>query len=457
MVERGIMKTFSTRYYLLFPILFILLSCHFFKGAFSSSSIDKTGEETVRKFTLKNKMPVLIMEEPESRVVTLDVWVNTGSVNEPAGINGVSHFLEHMMFKGTQTRGVGEIDAEIESVGGLWNAGTSMEFTHYYLTLAASFINTGIDTLSDVIANAALDPGEVEKERQVILEEYHRKQDNPPQYLVSEAMRLSYKKSPYQRPILGIPKTINAISRAKLLNYYKSRYAPENMVLVIAGAVRAEDILGVLEEKFGIIERPFDRDSFTTDTVTIRNAGIKREFKKPVKEAYILFTFPAPDLSNPDEVYAADLLSYILGEGRSSRLYHNVKEEKKLASIITSDYPTHRRDGIFSIFATFDYSQKDELIRAVFDELNQLRDNKVKTSEIRKAKRMITNHLLFSQETTSGRSSEMGFYYTLTGDTRFAETYLKKIQIVSAQRIREIALKYLNPELANIFIVRPEK
>jgi zinc protease len=457
MVERGIMKTFSARYYLLFPIFFILFACHLFKGAFSSSSIDITGEETVKKFTLKNKMPVLIMEEPESRVVTLDVWVNTGSINEPAGINGVSHFLEHMLFKGTQTRGVGEIDAEIESVGGLWNAGTSTEFTHYYLTLAAPFFDTGIDTLSDVIANATLDPGEVEKERQVILEEYHRQQDDPSHFLITEAMRLSYEKSPYQRPVLGIPKTINSISREKLFNYYKSRYAPENMVLVIAGAVKADDILPVIEEKFGALERTFDPDSFTTDTVTLRSSGVKREFKKPVKEAYIFFTFPAPDISDPDQVYAADLLSYILGEGRSSRLYHNVKEEKKLASMITSDYPTHRRDGIFMVFATFDYSRKDELINAVLEELTQLRDKKIKTSELRKSKRMITNHLLFSQETTSGRTSEMGFYYTLTGDTRFAETYVKKIQDVSAKRIREIALNYLNPDLANIFIVRPEK
>lgn len=410
----------------------------------------------MKKFILKNRMPVLIMEEPESRVVTLDLWVNTGSINEPPDINGVSHFLEHMLFKGTKTRGLGEIDAEIESLGGIWNAGTSMEFTHYYLTLAAPFICNGIDTLSDVIANAALDPVEVEKERQVILEEYRRQQDNPPHFLITESMRRSFDKSLYQRPVLGTPKTIENISRDKLFHYYENRYTPGNMVLVIAGAVNSEDILQTLEENFGVIERPYDPESFTADSVTIRRTGVKCEFKKPIKEAYIIFTFPAPDISDPDQIYAADVLSYILGEGRSSRLYHNVKEEKKLASIITSDFPTHRSDGIFTIFATFDYARKDELIRAVFEELEQIRNKKIKPAELKKAKRMITNHLLFSQETTNGRTAEIGFYYTLTGNTRFAETYVERIQDVSAKSISKIALKCLDPDLANIFIVRPE-
>ncbi|MBN1901791.1 insulinase family protein [Candidatus Sumerlaeota bacterium] len=409
----------------------------------------------MKQFVLKNKMPVLIMEEPDSRVVTLDVWVNTGSVNESPGINGVSHFLEHMLFKGTKTRGVGEIDAEIEALGGIWNAGTSLEFTHYYLTLAAPFVEKGVDTLSDVIANAALDPVEMEKERQVILEEYHRQQDDPSHFLFTEAMRLSFEKSPYKRPVLGVPKTIDSISRENLFQYYESRYAPENMVLVIAGAVKAVDILPRLEENFGALERPFDPNGFTTDTVTLRRFGVRREFKKPVQESYILFTFPAPDLSHPDEVYAADLLSYILGEGRSSRLCHNVKEDKKLVSMIASEYPTHRKDGVFSIFATFDYSRKDDLIQAISEELEQIRDKKVKTPELEKAKRMITNQLLFSQETSNGRTSEMGFYYTLTGDTRFAESYIDNIRKVAPGKIRDIALKYIDPDQANIFIVRP--
>jgi len=430
-------------------------ACHRAPSPLSFIS-DKTGETNVKKFTLKNKMPVIFVEDPDTRVVTLDVWVNTGSASEPKDINGVSHFLEHMMFKGTAKRGAGRLDAEIEAVGGLWNAGTSIEFTHYYLTVGAPFVDVGIDTLSDVIANSILDPREVEKERQVILEEFFRQQDDPSHFLTTEAFRSSFQESPNQWPVLGIPETINSITREKLYDYFTRRYAPENMLLVIVGGVKKDDLLPSLEEKFGSLERPFESDSGTSPT-TVRNTGLSMEFSKPVKEAYILMTCPAPDLTMPEKVYACDVLSIILGEGRSSRLYRVIKEEKKLASSISSYFPTHRRDGLFLIFGTFDYTKKDDLIRAIHGEMNLLRNKMCSSAELQKAKRMLTNHYIFSQETTNGRSGEIGFYYTLTGDTRFEETYLQNIQAVSAKDVKQAASEYLNPENANIFIVGPEK
>lgn len=341
-------------------------------------------------------------------------------------------------------------------MGGLWNAGTSTEFTHYYLTLGTPFVDVGIDTLSDALANSTLDPGEAEKERQVIIEEYYRQQDDPSQFLTTEAFRLSLQESPNQWPVLGVPETINAITRAKLSDYYTRRYSPENMVLVIVGGVRKDDLLPTLEEKFGSLERSFEPDTGKLPA-TVRNMGLFKEFSKPVKEAYILMTFPAPDLNMPEKVYASDVLSIILGEGRSSRLYRVIKEEKKLASSISSYFPTHRRDGLFLIFGTFDYAKKDDLIRAIFAELNLLRSQKCSAAELQKAKRMLTNHYIFSQETTNGRSGEIGFYYTLTGDTRFEESYLQNIQTVSVKDVKEAASEYLNPENANIFIVGPEK
>ena len=410
----------------------------------------------MKKIMLTNKMPVLVMEDPDSPVATLDVWVNTGSALEPKDINGVSHFLEHMIFKGTELRGAGEVDREIESVGGLWNAGTSIEFTHYYLTVGTPFVNTGIDVLSDVIANSKLDPLELERERQVILEEYHRQQDNPAHFLMTEAWSLSFEKSPNRWPVLGVPKTINAITREKLHKYYTSRYTPENMVLVIAGGVRVEDIKPVLEEKFGSINRPF-RKPRAGGEKTIRTHGLYGEFEKPIRESYILFTFPAPDLGRPKDVYSFDLLSYILGEGRSSRLYRRIKEDKRLVSSISASYPTHRRDSLFYIFATFDYSKKQKVIDSVTRELNRIFSSRVSGKELEKAKRLLTNHYLFSNETTGGRTSETGFYYTLTGDTRFERNYLKKIGEVTPEDIRKVAGKFLKPEKANIFIVKPEE
>ncbi|HRU55475.1 MAG TPA: pitrilysin family protein, partial [Candidatus Sumerlaeia bacterium] len=186
----------------------------------------------MKKHTLKNGMTVLILENPDSKVVTLDVWINTGSAFEPKDINGVSHFLEHMLFKGTEKRAVGEIDREIEAVGGLWNAGTSLEFTHYYLTVAAPYFQIGADALADVIANSKLESAEVERERQVILEEYHRQQDDPDNYLMTMVYWNSFESSPSRWPVLGTPDTINAITPERLRQYYHERYTPANMALV---------------------------------------------------------------------------------------------------------------------------------------------------------------------------------------------------------------------------------
>jgi len=415
----------------------------------------KMGETGVKKFKLENGMTVLIVENPDSKVVTLDVWVNTGSAMEPKEINGVSHFLEHMLFKGTATRVAGEVDREIENVGGVWNAATSVEFTHYYLTIATQFVDTAINTLSDVIANASIDAKEVERERQVILEEYHRQQDDPDQFLMTEVFWNSFEKSPTRWPVLGVPDTINSISREKLYHYYTGRYAPSNMALVVVGGVKAKDILPMIQEKFGGLQRPLSVANVSEEK-TVRRKGYIAEYKKPVKEAYLVLTFAAPDLSTPYEIYAADLLSYILGEGRSSRLYERVKEKKNLVSNIASSFPTHRNDGIFVIFATFDYAKKEQVIKAILEEVQNLCNERVGNDELEKAKRMLTNHFIFSQETTSGRSSEIGFYYTLTGDTKFEEEYLGKIKSVTAEDIRKAADSYLVPAGANIFIVRPE-
>jgi len=429
------------------------IACRFIRTNVRTNQ--KMGETGVKKFKLGNGMTILVVENPDSSVVTLDVWVNTGSATEPKEINGVSHFLEHMLFKGTATRIAGEIDREIENVGGVWNGATSVEFTHYFLTVATQFVDTAINTLSDVIANASIDPNEVERERRVILEEYHRQQDDPEQFLMAEVFWNSFEKSPVRWPVLGVPDTINSISREKLCHYYTDRYAPSNMVLVVVGGVRAKDIMPMIQEKFGSLQRPLNVASVSEEK-TVRREGYVAEYKKPVKEAYLVLTFAAPDLSMPYEIYPADLLSYILGEGRSSRLYERVKEKKNLVSNIAANFPTHRRDGIFVIFATFDYEKKEQVIKAILEEVQNLRNEPVGGDELDKAKRMLTNHFIFGQETTSGRSAEVGFYYTLTGDTRFEDEYLGKIKSVTAEDIQKVAVSYLVPASANIFIVRPK-
>ncbi len=435
-------------------MLCVLSGCRILRAPDPVRSIKDSGESAVKQFKLANNMPVLIVEESDSRVVTLDCWINTGSAAEPKDISGVSHFLEHMLFKGTSNRGVGEIDREIEAVGGMWNGGTSMEFTHYYLTVAAPFASTGLGVLHDVIANSLLDPEELERERQVILEEYYRQQDDPSDFLYTEAVKNSFLQSPCMWPVLGTPETINAITRDRMVQYYQERYAPENMVLIIVGGVTAMEILPEVEKTFGTLNRPYVPPAESAEP-TIRREGHHVEYERPVRESYLVITLPAPDITRRQDVYAMDVLSGILGDGRSSRLHENIKEQKNLVSSIAAFYPTARTDGLFYITATLDYARKDDVLKAIFEEIRAMIDEKPKRAEMQKAVRMITSNFAFSHEKSSGRSSELGFYHTLTGDVQFEQTYLEMIEGVTPEDVRAVAARYLNPQSANIFIIKP--
>jgi zinc protease len=407
-------------------------------------------------FNLDDGMRVLVKENHGNPTVTLDLWVNTGSMNEPAEINGVSHFLEHMLFKGTEKRGVGEIDRMVESVGGRWNAGTSQDYTHFYVNVASQYFDTALDALSDVIMHSSLDPVELEKERLVVLEEYRRKQDNPMNFLYEQAFAESFDQSPYKAPVLGTPETIKAISRDKMLGYYRRYYTPDNIVLVVAGDVATDEVMPKIRLAFEPFKSRFEPYE-ALDHPTKRKSEVSEEFPKDVKESYLLLTFPAPGMDNPSDIYAMDVLSYILGEGRSSRLYREVKEKKQLVSSIGAAYGTQKRPGLFVVAATFSYDKLGEVKKAIEEEVEKLRRKEVPAKELAKAKRFLTNIYYFSNETNEGQAQTLGFYYTLSGGLDFEQQYLENVKRVSAADIQRVAQKYLDPKQDDLFVVRPKE
>ena len=412
------------------------------------------GEEPVKKFVLDNGLTVVIHENHASPVVTLDIWVNTGSINEPREINGVSHFLEHMLFKGTETRGPGEIDRIVEGVGGMWNAGTSKDFTHYYLTVSSQHVDVGLDVLADVMMHSSLDPEELEKERKVILEEYYRKQDNPGALLYEKIYEIAYASSPLKQTVLGVPDSISAITREKMIDYYHRYYAPRNMVLIAVGDVKTQTLLSKIRSTFDGFDRQFD--PYTTPPMPEkRNTGNMESISKEIKESYLALVFPAPGIQEPDDVYAMDVLLYVLGEGRSSRLHQEIREKRRLVSSIATTYPTHKHKGVFVISATLRRHNLDEAKQAILAELEKLITKGVKGNELAKAKKLLSNVYYFSNETAAGQSGSIGFYYTLTGDTSFERNYLANIQKQSARDLQRVAKKYLRPEALNQVIIEP--
>jgi len=288
----------------------------------------------------------------------------------------------------------------------------------------------------------------------VILEEYYRKQDNPGALLYEKVYEIAYASSPLKQTVLGVPDSISAITREQMIDYYHRYYAPRNMLLIAVGDVSTRTLLEKIRSTFDGFDRQFAPYK-APPMPEKRNSGNAETVSKEIKESYLALVFPAPGIREPDDVYAMDVLLYVLGEGRSSRLQQEIKEKKRLVSSIATTYPTHKHKGVFVVSATLKRHNLDAAKRAILAELEKLRTKGVKGNELAKAKKLLSNVYYFSNETAAGQSGSIGFYYTLTDDTSFERNYLANIQKQSARDLQRVAKKYLLPEALNQVIIEP--
>lgn len=420
------------------------------------SRLSDGGIPKVEKHQLANGLTVLLVENTAAPVVTIDMWVNTGAANEPRPINGISHFLEHMLFKGTANYPAGVVDRVLEGVGGVTNAGTSEDYTHYYVTIPSAHFTTGLDVLADMIMNAAIDPEEMERERLVILEEYRRKQDNPMAYLFEELYEKSFESGPYTQTVLGTVDTIKSISRDEMTDYYHRYYAPRNVAVIIAGDIEPQKALAEVRRAFAGFTRehsPFDADG-KGDTAWRK--GVEQIMPRDVNESYLGLSLSAPGSSDEDDVYAMKILTAVLGSGRSSRLERRIKEEQQLCVEIDAEFSRMRHPSLFIIGATFTWDDYAALKAAIISELRAAADDGITKAELDKAKRLITTGYYFSQETTSGQAGSLGYAYTITGTEKSALEFVEKIQAVTRDDVKRVAQKYIRPDDANWFVVKPK-
>lgn len=408
------------------------------------------------RHVLPNGLTVLVRESRHNPVVTVDAWVNTGSRNEPAALNGVSHFLEHMLFKGTASRGPNEIDLIVEAVGGSWNAGTSKDYTHYYCTVAAPFAETAMDVVSDILRRSRIDPAELEKERLVILEEWRRKQDDPESVLYDEMYPAAFDAGPYRDSVLGSFESISAIPRDGMVDYFERYYAPGNMALLVAGDIDTDAALALAARWFGDWDRP--HRPLAAPTPPARRArGRRVVLDKDVAETYYALAFPAPGIDRTDDIVALDLLETVLGDGLASRLHQRLVERDRLAHDVSAGYPAHLGESLFYVTADLDLAHLDAARAAILEEIERLRQEGPTTRELDRARTKIFNDTAFGTETTTGQTSHTGFLYTLTGDTRFEEEYLDRVAATSADAIAGVARAWLDPDATNEVLLRPRE
>ncbi len=409
--------------------------------------------EELKEVVLDNGMTVLVKEIHNIDVVAVNIWVNTGSINETDENNGISHFIEHMMFKGTEKRGRGDFDLEIESVGGQSNAGTSMDFTYYYVTVASRYFDVVLDVLSDSIMNSVFDPNEVEMERKVILEEINRRDDNPSSYLVSKIYSDFFSGHPYARPILGPREIVENMSRDTLIDYYQTYYVPNNMTLVIIGDVDSDEVIAEVKEAFADFEaKPLPP---TPKFEAVWPKEVKEDIEeRDVNQVYLAVAFPAPPAES-DDSYIMDVLIYILGEGRSSRLYQQVKENKQLVLSIRAGYLTQKEPGMLRVHALFDVGKLDEVKEAILEELEKLKTEPVTDEELGKVKTMIESEYAFNSETNSDQAFSLG-YWSLIADLDYERNYLKNIRSVTKEDVIRVAQKYLTTDVYTLAALEPK-
>lgn len=418
-------------------------------------------EYTIQKFP--NGQTLIVKPVSQNPIVTIDTWIKTGSVDETDANSGVAHFLEHLFFKGTSKYAPGEFDTILESKGAVTNAATSKDYTHYYVTIPSSDFDLALGMHADMLLNPLIPRKELEKERLVVLEEIARGLDNPQVVLLNNLFKLLYDTKngqighPYSRPVIGSPKVIESITRDDILEFYKANYTPENMYTVIVGNVNPADAVKKFEAEFGadkkVQKRPMERQY---PKILPISKPLYISAAKDVKNTYMIMAFRTEKFGKNKDLYALDVLSAILGEGKSSRLNQILKEEKQLVNSISSSSSAYMQDGLFVISANFEPQNFEKVQQGIYDIIGKIKSGEITDADVQKAKNMIETSTYYERESITNISNEIGYSAMLTGDTSFYDTYLDNIKKIKRNDVISVAKKYLDTNLVAISTVVPQ-
>ena len=414
--------------------------------------------DRVSETTLANGLKVLLVEEPKSPVVSVQIWYKVGSRNEPAGKGGLSHMLEHMMFKGTPRTGPKQFSAIVQRNGGVDNAHTGSDATAYYINFAADRVSLALELEADRMVNLLFEEKEFLPERDVVVEERRlRIEDQPANALGELLMASAFLAHPYGRPIIGWPSEIKGYTLQDLIQHYRTYYAPSNATLVVAGDFAKIDLLTKIQELFGAILRgPSPPPQVIPQEPP--QQGERRVFLRKEAELPVFYAaHHAPNLSHPDS-YPLQVLAYILGGGESARLHRNVVYEKQLAAYAGADYdPAHIDPFLFSVSAgPLPGKTAEEVERAVVAELDRIQREPVTDRELVKAKNQIEAEFVFAQDSVHTLASLLGHYESV-GSWKLLAGYVDGIRKVTAADVQRVARTYLILDNRSVAILVPSR
>jgi zinc protease len=404
-------------------------------------------------FRLPNGLEVVLEENRAAPVVAFQAWVKIGSADEPREQAGIAHFTEHMLFKGTGRRGVGQIAQEVEGAGGEINAWTSYDETAYHLVMASPFFDAGLDILADSLRHSAFDPEELERERQVVLEEIKQGQDDPDRMAAQGLFQIAFDQHPYGRPIIGSPETVRALTRDQLFGFFKQRYVASNVTLVVVGDVDAGRARTAIEHAFG--DMPGGPQPGPRPQQPQQGGPRVRAIARDVKECQLLAGFHVPAVDHED-IPALDLLAVVLGQGESSRLNLQLVRNRQLVTSASAYTFANRNPGLFVVGAALPPGRLEAATRVLLDETLRLGRQEVSAEEIAKSKNLLESERVFDKETVQGYARKLGFFTAIAGDSKFEDRYFQRLSAVGPAQLRQVAERYLRVAELSLFAQVPE-
>lgn len=433
-------------------LLFILLSLAVIHAA--GAGYASAGDVAVFKERLKNGLTVVIQEEHSAPVVAVQMWVKVGGADESDKEAGISHVFEHMLFKGTSKRKVGELARMVESVGGSINAYTSFDNTVYHLAVPSRHFAIGLDVISDAIQNSKFDPDELAKELEVVLEELKMNEDSPGRNIYKSVLRTAYEVHPYGRPVIGYEDVVKGFTREDILRFFRKWYVPNNMTLVIAGDVDRDEAFRAVKESF----REFNKGETRKRKrrAEPEQKGLRTDITHHnIIDTYLGLAYHIPDIKSRD-TYALDVLEGVLGSGVTSRLYKALKVDANLMHGFSAYGMSLKDPGIFMVTGTLEAGKTGKAVEEILFQLKRLAAKEPTPEEIERVRLNIESSFIYSKETMQGIASKLGYYESVAGDLSFEAEYLKGIRSVTADDVRRVAAKYLAGENMTVSVLLPE-
>ncbi|MEZ2275542.1 MAG: M16 family metallopeptidase [Microcoleus sp.] len=404
---------------------------------------------------LNNGLTVIHQHLKATPVVALDVWVKAGATLEPDSWSGMAHFLEHMIFKGTDSIAPVEFDQIIENRGGVTNAATSHDYAHFYVTAAASYLAETTQPLAELLLRASIPDSEFDRERDVVLEEIRQAQDDPDWLGFQAMMETVYQCHPYRRSVLGTEELLMSLTPHEMRCFHRSHYQPENMTVVIVGGVEEAQAMDLTSQAFGEFSDRWECPKLVAEAEPPLVEMRRQELYLPrLEQARLMMAWTGPGVAQLESACGLDLLSVLLADGRSSRLVRELREELQLVQAIESSFSLQRESSLFTISAVLAAEDVERVESVICDRLWQLQSELVSEVELLRCKRLLCNDFAFSIETPGQLAGLYGYYNTIA-KAELAMSYPTKIQGFEPLDIQRLARQYLSPKHYAAVVLKP--